>query len=185
MRFYFGHLHLFLKTFSHLLREYLAVYQLERNLLKRALESPRLLSCFWKRLREFICQKDSEFSPRKLGILDQVAKGTQVFRLLSLCQPAGWVARGQPDGQAGRILGRNLTQRQGCFKNLPTFDWDFTEISKFLRNVMMLAIWYFPFLWKINAYKILKKIFLSRGHSGYAQKELEYKYFNIAHKSSI
>lgn len=110
-------------------------------------------------------------------------KGSQVFSLLSLCPPARRVARGQPNGQAGRILGRNLTQRQGCFKNLPTFDWDFIEISKFLGNMITLVIWYFPFFWKINACKIFKKIFLSRSHGGYAEKEC--KYFNIARKSSI
>lgn len=89
----------------------------------------------------------------------KLPEGSQVFRLLSLCQPARWVARGQPNGQAGRILGRNLTQRQGCFKNLPAFHWDFIEISKFLGNMMTLVIWYFPFLWKIKANKILKKYF--------------------------
>lgn len=37
MRYHFGHLHMFMKNFSHLLRGYLAVHQVESSLWRRGL----------------------------------------------------------------------------------------------------------------------------------------------------
>lgn len=64
--FHFAHVPMFLKGFSHLLRVYLAVHQVESCLWRKGLGWPSLLGCLWKRLRKFLCRSDSGLSPGKL-----------------------------------------------------------------------------------------------------------------------
>lgn len=147
MRFNFDHLHKFPEGFFSSIERIPGSLPGGISLWKRTLGSPSLLGCLWKRLREFICQKDSEFSPMKPRNLGPSCQRDLRFSgcWVSVSLSSGLPEASQPNGQAERILGRNLTQSQGCFKSLPTFVWDFIEISKFLGNVMTLVIWYFPF----------------------------------------
>lgn len=80
--------------------------------------------------------------------------GFQAVESLSACQVGFQGPTQQTSWQDTR---QKPNTKAKLLQNLPTFHWGFTEISKFLGNVMTLVIWYFPFLWKIQPYKILEK----------------------------
>lgn len=72
-----------------------------------------------KKAQEFFLTKGfrvEAYEAWRAQMAKMLSKGSQVLGLLSPCQPARWTAKGQPSRQAERILGRNLTQRQSCFK---------------------------------------------------------------------
>jgi len=97
-------------------------------------------------------------SSRSSGDQDAVKgiSGFQALKSFSACQvgfqgPTQWTSWQDPR--------QKPNTKAKLFQNLPTFHWGLLEISKFLGNVMTLIIWYFPFLRKIQPYKILKKDF--------------------------
>lgn len=169
----------------------MAFQQAKSSLRRRGLETTRFLSCLWKRLRKFFLIKGFRIEVYEAWRAQMTkmlsSKESQVLRLLSPCQPARWTAKGQPSRQTETILGRNLTQKQSCFRTCllspgsslkSIFFWE-------IRWVPQFGI--FHSFGKFKCIKNKTQRFLRGSWRTCMKKKnkTECSYFNISRKSSV